>query len=86
MNTDNPSGGASASLRERVNQVLETIRPAMQGDGGDVELVDVDDQGVVKVRFLGACVGCMGASMTLTQGIERNLKAQVPEVTGVVLV
>ena len=85
MNMDNPSGGVSASLRERVQQVIETIRTAMQGDGGDVELVGVDDQGVVQVRFHGACVGCMGASMTLSQGIERNLKMQVPEVTRVVL-
>jgi Fe-S cluster biogenesis protein NfuA len=58
----------------------------IQSDGGDVELVDVNDEGVVQVRFHGACVGCKAAGMTLSQGIERNLRAEVPEVTRVVLV
>jgi Fe-S cluster biogenesis protein NfuA len=56
----------------------------IQGDGGDIELVDVDADGVVHVRLHGACVGCPSASMTLTMGIERNLKDQIPEVTRVV--
>ncbi|HUU82091.1 MAG TPA: NifU family protein [Phycisphaerae bacterium] len=83
---DTPAGASTPSLKERVNAVIESIRPMIQGDGGDVELVGVDDHGVVQVRFHGACVGCMAASMTLSQGIERNLMAQVPEVTRVVLV
>jgi Fe-S cluster biogenesis protein NfuA len=58
----------------------------LQADGGDVELVGVDDNGVVQVRFQGACMGCMAASMTLSQGIERTLKEHVPEVTRVELV
>jgi len=56
----------------------------LQADGGDIELVDVDAAGVVHVRLQGACVGCPAASMTLSQGIERNLKQQIPEVTRVV--
>jgi len=56
----------------------------LQADGGDIELVDVDAAGVVQVRLQGACMGCPAASMTLTQGIERNLKQQIPEVTRVV--
>lgn len=87
MHSGDPSDGPSGpSVKERVSEVIESIRPMIQGDGGDVELVDVDDQGVVQVRFHGACVGCMAASVTLSQGIERNLKAKVPEVTRVVLV
>ncbi|MHC4092990.1 MAG: NifU family protein [Planctomycetota bacterium] len=72
-------------MKERVDTALQAIRPALQADGGDVELVDVDHQGVVQVRFQGACVGCMAASITLTQGIERSLRQRVPEVTRVVL-
>ena len=71
-------------LRDRVAAVLEKIRPLVQADGGDVELVDVDDEGVVSVRLKGACIGCPSAAITLTLGIERTLKEQVPEVTRVV--
>ena len=74
------------SLKERVEQVINTIRPALQGDGGDVELVDVADDGVVSVRLHGACVGCPAAGMTLKMGIERNLREKVPEVSAVVCV
>ncbi len=74
------------SLRERVAAVLDTLRPMLQSDGGDIELVDVEADGVVKVRLQGACVGCPSASMTLGMGIERNLKDRVPEVTRVVCV
>ena len=71
-------------LHERVASVIETLRPMAQSDGGDIELVDVDGDGIVTVRLLGACVGCPSATMTLTMGIERNLKDQVPEVTRVI--
>lgn len=81
--TANPAG---LPLRQRVQQVIDMIRPAIQSDGGDVELVDVDDQGVVQLRMHGACVGCPSATMTLKMGIERNLRAQVPEVSEVVCV
>ena len=59
------------------------IRPAVQADGGDVELVEVTDEGLVRVRFHGACVGCPSATMTLKTGIEHSLRERVPEVTGV---
>jgi Fe-S cluster biogenesis protein NfuA len=71
-------------LRKRVAQVLDTLRPALQSDGGDVELVAVTDEGVVQVRLQGACVGCPSSENTLKEGIEHNLKDQIPEVTQVV--
>ena len=73
-------------MRERVTETLETIRPFLQRDGGDVELVDVSDDGVVQVRLTGACNGCPLAQMTLSEGIERELKAQIPELKRVVAV
>lgn len=72
-------------MREKVEAALETIRPSLQADGGDVELVDVTD-GTVKVRLTGACAGCPMSTMTLQMGIERVLKEQVPEVKEVVSV
>ena len=80
------TGPRTKSLRVRVVAVLDQIRPLVQGDGGDVELVDVDTDGVVSVRLRGACIGCPSAAITLTLGIERNIKEQVPEVTRVVCV
>ena len=74
------------SLKQRVAAVVETIRPMIQADGGDLELVDVTEDGVVQVRLHGACVGCPGAQMTLKMGVERNLKEKVPEVSEVVCV
>lgn len=69
-------------MKEKVEEVLKTIRPNLQADGGDVELVSVDD-GVVKVRLKGACGGCPMATMTLKNGIERVLKSNIPEVKAV---
>ncbi|HEX3047813.1 MAG TPA: NifU family protein [Bacillota bacterium] len=66
-------------MKEKVKEVLERIRPALQADGGDVELVDVID-GVVKVRLQGACAGCPMSTMTVKNGIERQLKQEVPDV------
>ena len=71
------------SLRQRVEEVLDMIRPAVQSDGGDLELVNVTEEGVVSVRFHGACVGCPSSTMTLQSGIERNLKQHIPGVTRV---
>jgi len=65
-------------LKEQVQAVLEQVRPFLQRDGGDVQLVDVDAEGVVKVKLVGACHGCPGATMTLKNGIERVLKEKVP--------
>ena len=69
-------------LRKRVETTLDLVRPNLQADGGDVELVDVEG-GVVKVRLKGACHGCPMAAMTLQMGIERVLKSRVPEVESV---
>ncbi len=70
-------------MKDRIIQALEEIRPALQADGGDVELVDVTPEGLVQVRLKGACHGCPMAQMTLKAGIEQALKASVPEITGV---
>ena len=66
-------------MKEEVEAVLETLRPMLLKDGGNVELVDIDD-GVVKVRLLGSCVSCSSSTMTLKMGIERALKKAVPMV------
>ena len=73
-------------MKEKVKEALEDIRPSLQGDGGDIELVEITDDGVVKVRLMGACSGCMMAQVTLKSGIENYLKEQVPEVKEVVSV
>lgn len=72
-------------MKEKVEEVLNKIRPALQADGGDVELVDVID-GVVSVRLKGACGGCPMSQMTLKMGIERLLKKEIPEIKSVVAV
>ena len=69
-------------MRDRVEKVVNRIRPAVQMDGGDIELVDVVD-GLVKLRLVGSCAGCPSSMMTLKQGIERAIRAEVPEITGV---
>ena len=75
---------APSQLKSEVERILELIRPGVQRDGGDIELVGVDANGVVSIRFMGACVGCPSSQMTLKMGIERNLKEHVPGVTEVV--
>ncbi|MFI4893252.1 MAG: NifU family protein [Phycisphaerales bacterium JB058] len=77
---------ATLPLQDRVVRILNLIRPAVQSDGGDVELIDISDDGVVKIRLHGACVGCPSSSVTLKLGIERNLKEHIPEITSVVAV
>ena len=68
-------------MKEKVEEVLKEIRPALQADGGDVELVDVDEKnGIVKLRLTGACAGCPFSTMTLQMGIERILKQKIPEI------
>ncbi|HUU32332.1 MAG TPA: NifU family protein [Phycisphaerae bacterium] len=67
-------------MKEKVEAVINEIRPLLQADGGDIELVGVEEGGVVKVRLRGACAGCPGAQMTLKMAVERRLKAKVPEV------
>jgi len=72
-------------MKEKVEAILNKIRPSLMADGGNVELVDASD-GIVKVRLTGACSGCPMASMTLKHGVERALKEQLPEVKEVVAV
>jgi Fe-S cluster biogenesis protein NfuA len=74
------------TMVEEVKKVLDMIRPALQADGGDVELVEVGDDGVVKVKLVGACGHCPMSTMTLKMGIERTLKEKVPGVKEVVSV
>lgn len=71
-------------MKEKVEAALDKIRPALMADGGNVELVDVDAGGVVKVKLTGACGGCPMSQMTLKMGIERILKKEVPEIKEVV--
>lgn len=70
-------------MRERVEEALNDIRPHLQADGGDIELVEVTADGVVKVRLTGACSGCPGAAMTLQLGVEKAVRARVPEVKSI---
>jgi len=70
-------------MREKVEAVLEKVRPMLQADGGDVELVDITDKGIVLVRLTGACKGCPMSQMTLKNGIERIVLKEIPEVKAV---
>lgn len=80
-----PSRGRTRRLNQQVATVLHTLRPLLRTDGGDIELVEVEN-GVVKVRFLGACVGCPSNPVTLKDGVERTLKARIPEIREVIAV
>jgi Fe-S cluster biogenesis protein NfuA len=73
-------------MKARVEEILAQVRPALQADGGDVELVDVSDEGVVSVKLTGACGSCPMSTMTLKMGIERTLMENVPEIKEVVQV
>lgn len=73
-------------MREKVEEILQLLRPSLQADGGDVELIDVTDDGIVKVRLTGACGGCPFATLTLKEGIERAIKEEIPEVKEVIAV
>lgn len=75
-----------ASIHDRVQSVINWLRPIIQSDGGDLELVNISPDGIVQVRFHGACVGCPSSSVTLRQGIESNIREKVPEVTQVIAV
>lgn len=74
-------------MKERIEKALDSIRPALQADGGDIKLVDVDEEkGIVKVQLQGACAGCPSAQVTLAMGVERAIKEEVPEVKEVISV
>lgn len=77
---------AEKTFEEKVTEVIEMVRPALQGHGGDVQLVGVNEDKTVQVHLEGACQGCPGAAMTMKMGIERILKEKVPEVKEVVAV
>ena len=86
MTAQQPGQASGRPLRDRVQHVIEEIRPLLQRDGGDIELVDVSPEGEVRVRLQGACVGCPMSQVTMTQGVERRIREEVPEVTQVALV
>ncbi|HPD56452.1 MAG TPA: NifU family protein [Smithellaceae bacterium] len=73
-------------MKEEVQKAIDKIRPGLQADGGDVELVDVSSDGVVKVKLTGACQGCPMSQMTLKMGIEKVIKSQVPDIKEVISV
>lgn len=75
--------GVLPAIEEKIQEALDQIRPAIQMDGGDVELVGVTDEQIVQLRLMGACQGCPMSMLTLQAGIERVIKARVPEVQGV---
>jgi Fe-S cluster biogenesis protein NfuA len=81
-----PSASPTGSVKDRVESVINWLRPIIQSDGGDLELLDVTPDGIVRVRFHGACVGCPSSTNTLQNGIERNIREKVPEVSQVVSV
>ncbi len=73
-------------MKDKVQKVIDEIRPALQADGGNIELVEVQEDGVVKVRLVGACGSCPMSQLTLKRGVEARLKAKIPEVKEVVAV
>ena len=70
-------------MKNKVEKVLDEVRPGLQADGGDVELVDVTEDGIVKVKLTGACAGCPMSTLTLKMAIEKRLKEKIPEVKAV---
>lgn len=78
--------GCSKTVADKVTEVIESIRPMLQNDGGDIEFVGVDADNTVRVRLQGACRGCPGAKMTLKMGVERVLKQKIAEVKQVIAV
>jgi Fe-S cluster biogenesis protein NfuA len=73
-------------VKRRVEEVLNTLRPELQAHGGDVELVEVTQDNLVKVRLTGACAGCPMSTLTLAMGVEKILRREIPEIRGVVAV
>ncbi len=80
------AGGGDGDFEKKVKEVIDSVRPALQGHGGDIELVGVGEDKTVRVRLQGACSGCPGARMTLKMGVERMLKSKVPDVKEVIAV
>jgi len=84
--TPNSPAAQALDLKTRVQQVLNTIRPALQMDGGDCDLVDVTADGIVQLKLRGSCGSCPSSLMTLKMGIERRLKSSIPEIKSLVTV
>jgi len=78
--------GVLKAMKTQVEDAIKEIQPHLRADGGDIELIDVDDEGIVKVRLKGACAGCPMSQMTIKLGVERYLKQKIPEVKKVVTV
>ncbi len=78
--------GVLKTMKTQVEDAIKEIQPHLRADGGDIELIDVDDEGIVKVRLKGACAGCPMSQMTIKLGVERYLKQKIPEVKKVVTV
>ncbi len=74
------------TVNERVQRVLATLRPSIQWDGGDIQLVDISPEGVVSIRLLGACIGCPSSEATLKLGVERKIRDAVPEIKQVIAI
>jgi len=70
-------------MKAKVQKVIETIRPFLQADGGDIDLIDVTEEGIVKIRLTGACGGCPMSTYTLKMGVEKKLKKEIPEIKAV---
>ena len=83
MQDDQPRIDTSGPLYERVAEAIEQIRPHIQADGGDVRLVEIEDESIAIVELLGACVGCPMSQITVRHGIEGTLRVLVPEIMGV---
>jgi Fe-S cluster biogenesis protein NfuA len=77
------NNATESALYKEVHEVMELIRPSIQADGGDVELVSVNTKGVVSIRFLGACIGCPSLDMTLQSTIETTLRSRIEAVTSI---
>ncbi|MBW8000698.1 MAG: NifU family protein [Planctomycetes bacterium] len=77
---------AEKTFRQKVEEMIEVVKPMLQGHGGNIELVSIDDDNTVNVRLQGACSGCPGAQMTLKQGVEKLMKEKIPELKEVVAV
>ncbi len=84
MSDSSSSNSNEKSFEQKVKDVIDAVRPALQSHGGDIELIGVDSDNSVRVRLQGACSGCPGARMTLKLGVERMLKSKVPEVKEVI--
>lgn len=84
--TASKTSGPDSPLFHQVSEILDRIRPAIQADGGDVELIDVTEKGVVQVKLHGNCVGCPSSAMTLHMGIERTLVEKLPRISGLEVV